>query len=268
MKSWTAVRRWRPKSIAGRHTWLGILSVVTVLVAWESAVRLGALNPLYASSPSRIAIAAAGLSRDPAFYDHLRVSGLEFLIGFGAAVALGTPLGLLAGSMRRLGYAVEPTITAAYVTPRSSLLPVLVLWFGFGPQTTTIVVFLGSFFVLFLYSMAGAKTADPQLVRAARSFSASRSKIFRTIILPNSVPHIITGFRLGVGRALIGVVIGEVYAASVGLGYLIHVSGITLQIDKMFVAIIAIATAGLASNLFFSTLERRFSAWRPILRET
>ena len=104
-------------------------------------------------------------------------------------------------------------------------------------------------------------------MRAARSFSANRTQIFRTIVLPSTVPHIITGLRLGVGRALIGVVIAEIYAASSGLGYYIHVTGTTLQIDRMFVAIGMISIAGLSANLFFSALERRFSGWRPALRE-
>lgn len=247
---------------------LAIISVVVVLTAWELAVRLGIFDPLYASSPSLIASAGVHLFGDPKFHQHLLVSGTEFAVGFGAAAVLGTLLGLMAGWNRRIGYTFEPILTAIYVTPRMALLPVIVLWFGYGVQTTTIIVFLGAFFVLFLNAMAGAKTVDALLVRAARSFSATRTQIFRTIVLPSTVPHIITGLRLGVGRALIGVVIAEIYAASAGLGYYIHVTGTTLQIDRMFVAIGMISIAGLSANLFFSALERRFSVWRPALRQT
>lgn len=246
---------------------LAVISVAAVLLAWESAVRFGIFDPLYASSPTLIAAAAVKLAGDPMFHEHVRVSGLEFLVGFGVAALLGTLLGLIAGWNRIVGYTFEPVITAVYVTPRMALLPVIVLWFGYGVQTTTIIVFLGAFFVLFLNAMAGAKTVDAMLVRAARSFSASKTQVFRTVVLPSTVPHIITGLRLGVGRALIGVVIAEIYAAAAGLGYYIHVTGSTLQIDKMFVAILFISVAGLCSNLFFSALERRFSGWRPALRE-
>lgn len=242
-------------------------SVVAVLVAWELAVLVGFFNPLYASSPSRIASAAILLFGEPIFQNHVRVSAMEFGVGFGVAAVLGIGLGLLAGWNRRVGYTFEPIMTALYVTPRMALLPVLVLWFGFGEQTTTIIVFLGAFFVLFLYAMAGAKTVDALLIRAAMTFSASRSQIFRTIVLPSTVPSIITGLRLGVGRALIGVVIAEIYAAAAGLGYYIHITGSTLQIDRMFVALAMISFAGLGANLFFSALERRYSAWRPALRE-
>jgi NitT/TauT family transport system permease protein len=246
---------------------LAIISVVTVLSVWEAAVTFGWLNPLYASSPLRIASAAMQLIGDAQFQHHVRISVTEFVIGFGAAALLGTAFGLLAGWIRRLGYAVEPVLTALYVTPRTALLPVIVLWFGYGMQTTTIVVFLGAFFVIVIYAMAGAKTVDAQLVRAATSFSASRQQIFRTIVLPSTVPSIITGLRLGVGRALIGVAIAEIYAAAAGVGYFIHITGSTLQIDKMFVAILIISITGLSANLFFSALERRYAGWRPALRE-
>ena len=249
------------------EVWLAVISVIGVLAAWEFAVRVGFFNPLYASSPSRIASAGILLIGEPQFQNHIRVSATEFIVGFGLAAVLGIGLGLLAGWNRRLGYTFEPVATALYVTPRMALLPVLVLWFGYGEQTTTIVVFLGAFFVLFLYAMAGAKTVDAMLVRAALTFSASKTQIFRTIVLPNTVPSIITGLRLGVGRALIGVVIAEIYAAAAGLGYYIHITGSTLQIDRMFVALGMIAVAGLCANLFFSVLERRFSGWRPALRE-
>jgi NitT/TauT family transport system permease protein len=246
---------------------LAIISVVVVLLAWELAVRIGLFDPLYASSPTLIAAAVGELSGDEQFHEHLRVSGIEFFVGFTLAAVLGTALGLLAGWNRRVGYTLEPVMTAIYVTPRMALLPVIVLWFGYGMQTTTIVVFLGAFFVLFLNAMAGARTVDASLIRAARSFSASKMQLFRTIVLPSTIPHIITGLRLGVGRALIGVVIAEIYAAAAGLGYFIHITGSTLQIDKMFVAILFISIAGLLANLFFSALERRFSGWRPALRE-
>lgn len=247
---------------------LAIISVVVILTAWELAVRTGILNPVYASSPLRIAAAAANLAGDARFQEHIQVSAIEFFVGFTVAAVLGTVLGLVVGWNRRLGYTVEPVLTAAYVTPRIALLPVIVLWFGYGPQTTTIVVFLGVFFVVLINAMAGAKTVDALLVRAARSFSATQSQIFKTIVVPSTVPHIITGLRLGVGRALIGVVLGEIYAASAGLGYYIHVTSITLQIDRMYVAILIISIAGLSSNVFFSALERRFSSWRAALRES
>jgi NitT/TauT family transport system permease protein len=128
-------------------------------------------------------------------------------------------------------------------------------------------VFLGAIFTVFLTTMAGVRTVDPQLVRTARSFMASDRKVFTAVVLPATTPFIITGLRLGVGLALIGVVIGEIFAASSGLGYVIHVTGSTLQIDRMFVAVLLIAATGLVAAGVLSIAERRMHHWRPGVRE-
>jgi ABC-type nitrate/sulfonate/bicarbonate transport system permease component len=250
-----------------REVRIGVLSLVSVLGLWELLVDVGVLRPIIASSPLRIAAAAATLLADPEFVGHIRVSATEFVIGFTSASVLGAILGLLAGWYRRIGYAVDPLVTVLYVTPRVALLPVLVLWLGLGPASTTAVVFLGAFFMVFLNTMAGVKTLDPALLRAARSFMASDRTIFRTIVLPGTFPFLITGLRLGVGRALIGVLIGELFAAAAGLGYFIHITAATLQIDRMFVAVLLISLAGLATNGLLSLAERRIEHWRPAIRE-
>jgi NitT/TauT family transport system permease protein len=250
-----------------RELRIGVLSLVSVLGLWELLVDVGVLRPIIASSPVRIATAAASLVADPEFIRHIQVSGLEFVIGFTAASVLGAALGLVSGWYRRIGYAVDPLVTVLYVTPRVALLPVLVLWLGLGPASTTAVVFLGAFFMVFLNTMAGVRTLDPALLRAARSFMASDRTIFRTIVLPGTFPFLITGLRLGVGRALIGVVIGELFAAAAGLGYFIHITAATLQIDRMFVAVLLISSAGLATNGLLSLAERRIEHWRPAIRE-
>jgi NitT/TauT family transport system permease protein len=246
---------------------IGVFSVAVVLISWEVLVQFGVLNPIIASSPTRIVAAAFVLLADPEFFNNIRVSALEFVIGFTAASVLGASLGLVAGWYRRVGYAIDPLITILYVTPRVALLPVLVLWLGLGPSATTAVVFLGAFFMVLLNTMAGVKTLDPQLIRAARSFMASDRTIFRTIVLPGTFPFLITGLRLGVGRALIGVVIGELFAAAAGLGYFIHITAATLQIDRMFVAVFLISLAGLSANGLLSLAERRVEHWRPAVRE-
>jgi NitT/TauT family transport system permease protein len=250
-----------------RGAWIGLLSVLVVLAAWEGLVAVGVLNPIIASSPSRVAMAAADLAGDPGFAQHVWTSASEFIVGYVAASILGVGLGLMAGWYRRLGQALDPVMTIFYVTPRVALLPVLVLWFGLGPAATTVAVFLGAFFPVFLTTMAGVRTVDPQLVRTARSFMASDRTVFKSIVVPATIPFIITGLRLGVGRALIGVVIGELFAASSGLGYMIHVTSSTLQNDQMFVAVLLIAAAGLATAGLLSVAERRIAHRRPRARE-
>jgi NitT/TauT family transport system permease protein len=244
---------------------LAVLSVAAALAAWEGVVAAGILDPLVASSPSLIAAALPDVVGNEQFVEHVVTSGLEFVIGFGLGAVLGILLGLVFGWYRRLRFAVEPAATAAYVTPRLALLPAIVLWFGFGMPSTTILVFLSTLFIVLLTVMAAIASVDESLVRAARSFTAGDRRVFQSIVLPSSVPSIVTALRLGVGRALSAVIVAEVFGAAAGIGYYIHVTASTVQIDRMFVAVGFVALAGLASNVLFSRLEARYANWRPAI---
>ena len=109
----------------------------------------------------------------------------------------------------------------------------------------------------------GVKTTPANLLSAARSFGASEWQVFRTVVLPSTVPFFLTGMRLGVGRALVGVLVGELYAATAGIGFMITVAGATFQTDKVFVGILIFALSGMMSMELLSAVERRFDKWRP-----
>jgi NitT/TauT family transport system permease protein len=211
-------------------------------------------------------MAAVALPADSRFLDHLLTSAREFIVGFAAAIVVGVAIGVPAGWYARLRFSLSPVVTAAYAAPRIAVLPLLVLWFGYGPMTTTVVVFLGAVFIVLLGVMAAAATVDQALIRAARAFTAGDLRIFRFIVLPAVVPSIVTAVRLAIPAGLAGVVVGEMYAASAGLGYFIHITASTLQVDKMFVGLLLLAVIGLLLNMFLSALERRFAAWRPEVR--
>jgi NitT/TauT family transport system permease protein len=242
---------------------IGASTVVLALVAWEAVYRLRLVDPLFVSAPSRILAAAAELFAEGGIWNDLRVSGIEFLVGFFLAVVVGIPLGMVMGWYRPLAYALDPFVSALYATPRVALLPLVVIWLGIGIWSKIAIVFLGAVFPVLLSTYSGVRTTDARLLRAARSFGADDLQIFRTLILPGSVPFIVTGLRLGVGRALIGVVVGELYAAQAGIGFLISVAGNSFQTDKVFVGVFIIALVGIASMEFLTRLERRFEQWRP-----
>jgi ABC-type nitrate/sulfonate/bicarbonate transport system permease component len=242
----------------------GLVSVAVGLAAWEAVTSSGMVNPLVLGSPSRILAAAVLLFQDASFLDNVRTSAGEFSISIGLATVTGILLGFMSGWFRTLRNLLDPVTNVIYVTPRIALLPILVLWLGLGFWSTVAVAFLGAFFMVFIATMEGVKTADPNLIRAARSFGAGDLKVLRLVVFPSTVPFVVTGLRLGIARALLGVVIGELYGASSGLGFYIGLTGYTLQVDKMFVAVILIAGAGLVGNAALSWLERRFENWRPI----
>ena len=245
---------------------LGTISMAIFLAVWEFAVALAWVNPLFTSSPSRIIRTGYQLFTDGTIFHDLQVSGLEFLLGYGLAVLIGVPLGILMGWYSRLNAVLDPFVSALYATPRIALLPLVMIWFGIGLGSKVAIVFLGAVFPILVSTITGMRTLDADFVKVARSFSASDREIFRTVALPSSVPLLLTGLRLGLGHALVGIVVGEMYGATAGLGFLISVSGARFQTDKVMVGIILIAAAGIALTELLRLIERRFERWRPNYR--
>jgi NitT/TauT family transport system permease protein len=242
---------------------LGSLSMLAFLCFWEIAVRAGAVNPLFVSSPSRIVTTGFGMFADGSIYEHLRVSGTEFFTGFALAVVIGVPLGILMGWYSRLNAVLEPFVSALYATPRIALLPLVVIWFGIGLASKVAIVFLGAIFPILVNTITGVRTIDADFIKVARSYGATDRQMFMTVALPSSVPMLLTGLRLGLGHALVGIVVGEMYGATQGLGYLIAVAGARFQTDKVMVGILLIASLGIALTELLRAIERRFERWRP-----
>ena len=118
-------------------------------------------------------------------------------------------------------------------------------------------------FAILINTLTGVNNLDEALLKRARSFGASDLQIFRTIALPGSVPFVLSGLRLGLGHALVGVVVGELYAATAGVGYLIAVAGNTFQTDKVMVGVLIIASMGVLFTTLFKRIENHFQSWRP-----
>lgn len=241
---------------------LGLTAVIIFLILWELIVYFGLVKPLLISSPTRIAIAAQWLFTH-GFLEDIRISATEFVVGYAIAVLFGIPLGILLGWYRRLNATFDPFVSALYATPRVALLPLLILWLGIGVKSKMAVVFLGAFFPVLVNTLAGVKTIDEGLLKCARSFGASDRQIFGTLALPSAVPFVITGMRLGAGRGLVGVVVGELVAATGGVGYMMSIAGATFQTDKVFVGIILLALSGYLLVELLKRLEARFESWRP-----
>ena len=254
-----------PKTFGARneHALIGTASMLIFLAFWEMAVALEWVNPLFISSPSRIVHAGYEMFADGSIYPHLAVSGYEFLVGYGMAIVIGVPLGILMGWYGRINAVLDPFVSALYATPRIALLPLLMIWFGIGIMSKIAIVFLGAIFPILVNTITGVRTLNADFVKVARSFGASDRQIFLTVALPSSVPLLLTGLRLGLGHALVGIVVGEMYGATHGLGFLIATSGARFQTDKVMVGIILIAAAGIALTELLRLIERRFERWRP-----
>jgi NitT/TauT family transport system permease protein len=169
---------------------------------------------------------------------------------------------MLMGWYRRLSYALDPFVTFFNSIPRVSLTPLFIIWFGIGINSKIAVVFLGAIFAIVINTAAATRNLDPALVRAARSFGASDAQLFRTVVLPGSVPFILTGLRLGLAHALTGVVVAELVAAQAGVGLMMAQAGQTFQTSKVFVGLVIVAGAGVLLTFVLQRIERRFQSWR------
>ncbi len=244
------------------HSMLSVLGVCTFVVLWELLPALGVVTPLFTSSPSRILAAARWLAANGLWND-IRISATEFGIGFSLAALVGVPGGVLLGWYRRWQAIFGPFVTMFYVTPRVALLPLLILWLGIGLTSKVAVIFLGALFPILINVIAGMRTIDETLLMCARSFGAGDRQIFMTLALPSSVPFTIAGLRIGVGRSLVGVVVGEMVASTGGIGHMMSIAGSTFQTDKVFVGIILIAGFGYGVTFLLNRLEHCFDSWRP-----
>jgi len=245
---------------------IGAGTLIALLLAWEAFARSGLVDPLFISSPTRVAQAGWGLVHDRDFWNDLSVSGSEFLLGYGAAVAVAIPLGLAIGLSKRLQYVLSPFVDTLNAVPRVTLLPLIIIWFGIGIWSKVVVVFLGAVIPILINTQSGVKASEARFIRVARSFSASRRKIFSSIVLPGTVPFVFTGLKYGAGRALLGVVVGELYAATAGLGHLIADAGNTFQTDVVFFGVLIFMATGLIVVALLDRFEQHFETWRPDVR--
>jgi NitT/TauT family transport system permease protein len=242
---------------------LGAISLGGFFLTWEFAARANLISTYFLGSPGGVIDAGIREVQLPRFWGDVAVSFFEFSVGYIAAVVLGIPLGMLLGWSRRLGWLLEPVVNFFYAVPRVALLPLIVLWLGLTVWSKVAVVFLGAFMTILLSTFHGVRRVDPRLLAVARIFGASQRHVFTSVVLPGSVPFVLSGLRLGIGRALIGVVVGELYAANAGLGFMITVASNNLQVNRVLFATFLLIVLGFASVEATRQLERRFASWRP-----
>lgn len=248
---------WKMKPVV-----LGIASFAAILLAWESAVRLGWVNPFFVSQPSAVAATLSRTAASGELGHNLAVSLREFAIGYGLSVVVGILAGALAGRFRTMEYGLDPFLWFLYSAPLIAFYPIFVLWFGLGVPTVIALAFLLSFPQIAASTLHGFQNVNPGLIRAARSFGATEKDLLWKVALPASVPTVIAGLRLGIGRALMGVVVGELFGSTAGLGYSISYYGGLLKTTDLIASLVVIVVLGVLCTQALSALEARFDSWR------
>ena len=255
-----AVRMWMSRR---ERFLLGALGLVSVLAFWELLVVTGLVRASTLSSPTgiyeRIVLELDGDRLLPSLGVTLRA----YLMGLGIATVVGIPLGFIGGWSRRAAYLLEPWLAGLNATPTVAIVPLILLWLGIGQTSKVFIVFLFAIFPYAFNTMLGVRQSEAAFLDVARSFNASEARIVRTIVLPGAVPFMMTGARLAVGRALIGVVVAELVASNTGLGFLISIASGTFDTALLMVAVLFVGMFGLVMTEVMKRVERQFDKWRP-----
>ncbi len=240
------------------------VSVLLFLLLWEFAAEWNWINIRFTSQPSQVFRAAVVLFQTPVFYHHAWVSFSEFVLGFALALVVSIPVGLVLGTSRRVRLFVEPPLMALYTAPRLALLPILIVWLGIGMASKVAVVFLGAVFPIIVNTIAGVRDADQRLLQAARAFGANQIDIFLKVLIPGSLPAILMGVRLGIGRGLLSVIVGEMFVSEAGIGYQLMTYGQGMHMNNLLVYAFVVSFFGYGLTMSVRVLEDRVRSWRSV----
>ena len=243
--------------------WLGVIGVVSFFLAWELSTRFEIINPFYFPPFSKILIKGYELFANGSIWEHMWFSLTNFLIGFVISVILGVVIGVPMGWYRAVHKTFDPLLSGIYATPLIALLPLIIMMFGLGSISKIIMTVLAAVFPILINTMVGIANTDNRLITMARAFGAHDSQIFMKVSLPGSLPYIVAGMRVALGRALVYIVVAEQYGAATGLGYLSSVAAQRFQMAAMFVPIVIIAGLGAGLNETLKAVERRLDKWKP-----
>ncbi|HWH78561.1 MAG TPA: ABC transporter permease [Candidatus Binatus sp.] len=246
-----------------RRLVLGFASVTLLIAIWELLLTyVFPVNPFFFTKPSLIAEAFKEQLKGAKLWQDLAVSSRAFLWGFSFAVIVGIPAGLIMGWRRRVEYALDPLLTALYASPLVALAPLLIVAFGVGVLGKAVLVFLLAVFPFVFNAFAGVKSTDALLINVIRSFGGSEKDLYFKVILPSTIPYIVAGARLAIGRGLVGIIVGEFYAASEGIGFAISQAGDTYRLPDMFVGIIILSVIAVLLTEAMRWLESAVAPWR------
>ncbi|WP_051795215.1 ABC transporter permease [Streptomyces sp. NRRL S-87] len=251
----------RALRLLGR-TALKTVAVAALLLLWEAAPRLGLVDRTFLPPFSEVARAWWGLAADGQLGENTRASLVRSLAGFGIAVGVAVPLGLLIGWYRPVADLLGPLLEVFRNTAALALLPVFVLLLGIGETSKISLIVYACTWPVLLNTISAVRTADPTLVKLARSMDLSTPRLFLKVILPASVPTVFTGVRLAGSVSILVLVAAEMIGAKAGLGYLINAAQFNFAIPQMYAGIVTISVIGLVFNQVLVSVERRLTAWR------
>lgn len=259
----TVVETLGPPAKSASKIWIArAVSMTAVVVGWEIAGRR--VSPVFLSYPTAIFRAAVAMAVSGELWSALAMSLQTLLIGFLCASVIGIVLGLLIGRYKIVDAATDWLINALYATPLVAIIPLVILWFGLGTAAKLFIVTILAVFPVLINTAAGVRNVPQSLIDVSTAFAANERQVFMKIILPAAVPYMMTGLRLGIGRAIIGMVVAEFFTAITGLGAVIVKYGNQYDTASMFVPILVLMVLGVVLTYGVRRIEEMFAPWRNV----
>jgi len=244
-----------------------IIPILSFFAIWEIIARSGLVHPLLLSPPTAVFSTILRLLASGELLIHIRASLGRALIGFAIGSAIAIPHGIGIAWFKRVEEVSSPLIDLFRPVPIAALIPVFMLWLGIGDASKIALIAYGCYFPTVLNTMAGVKNVDANLIKVAKLFGANRLQILKKVVLPAAFPYILTGLRYSLSLSLILLVISEMIAARVGLGYLILDAEYTFKTEIMFAGIVTIGLIGFLLNEMAMVIENRLTKWKQGLRD-
>jgi NitT/TauT family transport system permease protein len=238
------------------------LPLLLIAIAWEIAPRLGLVSPLALPPLSGVLVAWVDLVRDGELITNGASSLYRAGVGLALAIVVGGALGVFMAWWRPVNALLSPLVELFYPMPKSALIPVTVLWLGFGDGSKILLIFLGCMLPVTLGAFNGARGSDRVLVWSARSMGASRLRMLWDVVLPSAMPELLNGIRTALALAFILLVSSELIVAQKGFGYLIGYLGSSGSYEGMFAVVLTVALTGFAADRGYQRLMHRVLQWR------
>jgi len=237
-----------------------VLSILTLAILWEVAGRT--IDSMLIPPLSKIGAAWWKLLLSGKLLANLSLSLWTLAAGFFLAVFIGILIGVLMGRFRGVEHFLDLYVNALMSAPTTAFVPVLILWFGLGVESRIAVVFLFAVFVVIINTMTGVKQVDGTFVEMARSFGAKEQEVFFKILLPAALPAIMAGVRLGMGRAVKGMVTAEMLLTLTGIGGMIMQYGSAFATDSLFAVILTILIVAMITMKVVQRVDQRLTGWK------
>ncbi len=255
-------RRLRRGFQLSRRTTIGTVSVVLFLIIWQIVGQREIVRSDLISYPTEVVATFGHLIATGELESNLWVTLTEFVQGFIPAVMAGITIGVLLALIRPLRELLDPLLVALYAAPTIAFIPILVVWFGVGDRSKIVVVIISTIFPVIINTRAGVVAVAEPWLRAVRSFGATPWQVVTKAILPGSLAAIMAGIRLGLGRAIVGLIAAEMYVSLAGIGRMIQTYSSAARSSEIIVLVAVIATLGFSCVTLLRSIENRLGAWQ------